>query len=82
MGEGPGQSRTDRDTRSTEVAPGSVRPVGTPFEAEQRAQARAKYDAGELRAALHLWDSLEHPEQLDDDEVAMFETARAQVRGA
>ena len=48
----------------------------TPFEAEQRAAARAKFEAGELRAALHLWDSLEYPEQLSDDEVEMFETAR------
>ncbi len=50
-----------------------------PFEAQQRARAREKFDAGELRAALHLWDTLDYPEHLDDDEVAMFETARRQV---
>ena len=55
--------------------------MSTPFEAEQRALARAKYEAGELRAALHLWDTLEFPEQLPDDEVAMFETARRTVSG-
>ena len=55
--------------------------MSTPFEAEQRALARAKYEAGELRAALHLWDTLEFPEQLPDDEVVMFETARRTVSG-
>jgi hypothetical protein len=55
--------------------------VSTPFEADQRALARAKYQAGELRAAMHLWDALEFPEQLSDDEVAMFETARRTVSG-
>lgn len=54
----------------------------TPFEAEQRSLARAKYDAGELRAALHLWDSLEYPEQMTDEEVEMFETARRTVSGS
>ena len=53
--------------------------MSTPFEAEQRALARQRYEAGELRAALHLWDTLEYPEQMDDDEVAMFETARREV---
>lgn len=53
--------------------------MSTPVEADQRAQARAKYEAGELRAALHLWDSLQFPEQLPDDEVEMFETARRTV---
>ena len=53
----------------------------TPFEAEQRAAARTKFEAGELRAALHLWDSLEYPEQLSDDEVEMFETARRTASG-
>ncbi len=53
----------------------------SPFEAEQRAAARAKYDVGELRAALHLWDCLEYPELLSDEEVVMFETARRTVAG-
>ena len=53
--------------------------MSTPFEAEQRRQAVEKYDAGEYRAALHLWDSLDYPEQMSDDEVAMFETARRRV---
>jgi hypothetical protein len=51
----------------------------SPFEQEQRAQARAKYDAGEWRAALHLWDALEFPELLTDDDVACFEDARRRV---
>jgi hypothetical protein len=50
--------------------------VSTPFEADKRAAAREKYTAGEIRAALHVWDSLDYPEQMDDEEVEMFETAR------
>lgn len=65
----------------TDEEAASLRGVSTPFEAEQRAEARAKYEAGEYRAALHLWDSLDYPEQMDDDEVAMFETARLLVSG-
>ena len=53
--------------------------MSVPFEAEQRRQAVEKYTAGEYRAALHLWDSLDYPEQMSDDEVAMFETARRLV---
>ncbi len=53
----------------------------SPFEVEQRATARALYAAGELRAALQLWDTLEFPELLSDEEVGMFETARRTVRG-
>ena len=56
--------------------------VSTPFEADKRAAAREQYAAGELRAALHLWDSLDYPEQMDDDEVEMFETARRLVAEA
>lgn len=51
----------------------------SPFEAQQRAAARKKYDAGELRGALHLWDTLDYPELLSDEEVVMFETARRKV---
>ncbi len=53
-----------------------------PFEAEQRAAARERYAAGELRAALHVWDSLTYPELLSDEEVVMFENARREVRGS
>lgn len=53
----------------------------SPFEAEQRAKARAKFEAGEVRAALQLWDSLDYPELLSDEDVALFETARRQVSG-
>lgn len=56
--------------------------MNVPFEAEQRRQAVEKYEAGEYRAALHLWDSLDYPEQMSDDEVAMFETARRLVAGS
>lgn len=51
----------------------------SPFEAEQRATARSCYKRGELRAALKMWDSLEYPELLPDDEVEMFEAARRAV---
>jgi hypothetical protein len=51
----------------------------SPFEVPRRAQARAAYEEGEFRAALHLWDSLEFPEQMTDEEVAMFESARRRV---
>jgi hypothetical protein len=45
------------------------------MEEEQRAQAREKFEAGEYRGALHVWDSLEHPESLTDLEVALREVA-------
>ena len=51
------------------------------FEVEQRAQAKQKFEAGEFRAALHIWDTLEHPEVMDDAEIAMFEAARRKVQG-
>lgn len=44
-------------------------------EAALREQAREKYAAGAVRAALHLWDSLEHPELLSAEEVALREAA-------
>jgi hypothetical protein len=44
-------------------------------ETEQRDRARLKFEAGEFRAALHLWDSLEHPELLNELEVSMREVA-------
>ena len=44
-------------------------------ELEQRAQAREKFEAGEYRAALHLWDSLVHPELLSELEISMREVA-------
>ena len=53
----------------------------SPFEADQRARARASFQAGEYRAALNVWDSLDHPELLSDEEVAMFEAARLHVYG-
>ena len=53
--------------------------MSVPFEAEKRRQAVEKYEAGEYRAALHLWDSLDYPEQMSGDEVEMFETARIRV---
>jgi hypothetical protein len=42
---------------------------------EQRARAREKFEAGEYRGALQLWDSLEHPELLSELEVSMREVA-------
>jgi hypothetical protein len=45
------------------------------MEEEQRQQAREKFEAGEYRGALHLWDSLEHPELLTDLEVSMRQVA-------
>ncbi len=53
----------------------------SPFEVEQRKLARIKFEAGELRAALHVWDTLEYPELLSEEDVVLFETARQQVRG-
>lgn len=50
--------------------------VKGPFEAAERAQALAHFEAGNFRAALHVWDALEFPEMLTDDEVSKFETAR------
>ena len=50
-------------------------------EVAQRAQAREKFRAGEFRAALHIWDTLEHPELMSEDEIEMFETARRDVQG-
>lgn len=47
----------------------------TPDESEQREQAREKFEAGAFRAALHLWDNLEHPELLSDLELSMREVA-------
>ena len=47
----------------------------------ERTLAQANFEAGEYRAALHIWDSLEHPEQMTDAEVTMFETARREVQG-
>lgn len=58
---------------------GTLPLVSVPFEAEQRRQAVEKYEAGEYRAALHLWDSLDYPEQMSSEEVEMFETARLRV---
>ena len=52
-----------------------------PFEAAERAQALAHFEAGNYRAALHLWDALDFPELLSDDEVRKFETARRHVTG-
>lgn len=56
--------------------------TASPFETSQRQAARLAYESGDLRAALHLWDSLEYPELLDDEEVVMFETARREVSGS
>lgn len=53
-----------------------------PFEADQRALAREHYDAGRVRAALHVWDALDHPEWLSDEDVALFEQARREVSGS
>jgi hypothetical protein len=50
-------------------------------EAAQRRLAREKFLAGEYRGALHLWDTLDHPEVMSDAEVEMFETARREVQG-
>jgi hypothetical protein len=44
-------------------------------ESEQRTEARARFEEGEYRAALHIWDALDHPELLDDVELAMREVA-------
>jgi hypothetical protein len=44
-------------------------------ESEQRALAREQFEAGEYRAALHLWDTLAHPELLTDLEVSMRQVA-------
>lgn len=44
-------------------------------ESDQRAEAVAKFEAGQYRGALHLWDALEHPELLTDLEVSMREVA-------
>lgn len=45
------------------------------MEEEQRALAREKFEAGEYRGALHVWDSLEHPELLTELEGSMREVA-------
>ncbi len=44
-------------------------------EGDRRALAREKFEAGEYRGALHIWDALDHPELLTDLEVAMREVA-------
>ncbi|MCU1595819.1 MAG: hypothetical protein JWO12_3211 [Frankiales bacterium] len=44
-------------------------------ESEARRQATERFEAGEYRAALHLWDGLAHPELLTDLEIAMREVA-------
>lgn len=44
-------------------------------EIEARTQATELFEAGKYRAALHLWDALEHPELLTDLEVSMREVA-------
>lgn len=44
-------------------------------ETAQRAQAREKFEAGEYRAALHIWDALDHPELLTEVELSMREVA-------
>lgn len=49
--------------------------MSTPDESAQRQLAREKFEAGEYRAALHLWDALEYPELLSDLEVSMREVA-------
>jgi hypothetical protein len=46
-----------------------------PDESQQREQARTKFEDGEYRAALHIWDALDHPELLDTVEQAMREVA-------
>jgi hypothetical protein len=45
------------------------------MEEVQRARAREKFEAGEYRGALNLWDALEHPELLSDLEISMREVA-------
>lgn len=52
--------------------------MSTADESTQRQQAREKFEAGEYRAALHLWDALEHPELLSDAEVSMRQLALAE----
>lgn len=52
--------------------------MSTADESTQRQLAREKFEAGEYRAALHLWDTLEHPELLSDAEVSMRQLALAE----